>query len=477
MTSLLPSLIKLLKKVVSFLEKNLGLKVLVLPPAGVTDRPAGISDEAWFYHADDLEQNNRYKALGAGYEIMQGQYVPRYRSRTVVSESGSVQLDDPTSRPFGDKDLLLLRNDSPKYIILHEVLHFLIEQGKRKDSTVSDKERREQEKAAVSLEPNDYVGERGEAQRKKNVAFQREGYREELAINLTLIKRANELGLDFPQVQALVTTVIADERMRLGARIKELEIVRAQGGEFGKTAAQLQTSLRAAMGEAHEDRDKALRDFVPGWKLLDKLTRQGIFLMSPNYESSDPNDVLGISELYRGRLSAAQIKSIFRYRVFETHPDHNGGSAERFKKVNEAAELLQKGWPPLRSRYAGTEAQAVHARAVDLMAARLARTFGRFVGTCATVAAYCMVDEHLPWSVSRFGFDYNWTMFGLSLAAAAVSQTLPTVEEIARRGGVQALEEELRQTQNPMRQGMRSGIVRGLFIGGCYEALKIISGL
>lgn len=82
---------------------------------------------------------------------------------------------------------------------------------------------------------------------------------------------------------------------------------------------------------------------IERWGASDMLKRAfSGFKTLPQGTSTDPYSILGIQEL----SSAAEIKSAYRQRARDTHPDH-GGNEDDFKRVSVAyAELQQRGVVP-----------------------------------------------------------------------------------------------------------------------------------
>ncbi len=391
-------------------------------PANKKDRRF-YAPEAWqYFHLKQVEE--------AG-----GVFVPAYISIKVSdgdSKTPAVFLDY-SQRPFGDQDLILLRPNSLRSVVMHEFFHFLIRQEQRGSS---EAERRKWAKfeGEISFESILRIGS--------------ERFSEELAINLTLLAQRRALQLDVTSEQYLLATLQddfdryfkkADEGILYYASLNSTE------NNWLRAAEITRAKLAKSWSRYREIVDQMIQSDA-GLNVLRKINAKGLRLIDPDLKSSKPRAILGIPAGVE--IDREMLTLVFRFWALRFYPER-GGDRASFQKIVEAKDRFFDAEEESRAL---TEEDAA-------ITMRLSRFTTRLATMCAVGAAYCGFDTALPWNADFHNIDLKWDpmYFFMTIGVGLLSRNDPT------------------PPTNPVREGIKSGVVRAAVLAGCWEALKLLA--
>lgn len=423
------------------IRKEYGVVVLELP--GDDDKVgADFSSVAWIYH--HLEGKNRHQGFYLGpYLPLPAEGAPK----------GSILLFN--ERPHGEKDLIGYRRGSTRGVLLHEFAHFLIEKRRRERNGHTPFQSAEA-RLRNMLGSDDQAD--GFALGKRWAENGISALREEMRINHHLLAQRKALNLDLADVQFFLRTIRRD----IPAYLKQEKLEELSQADQAKVDA-----ILARATTEFEQKNAAFLHAHDRLRTLDGLNRKRIFLVPPDFTKTDPYRVMGV--LGNRDLSEADINAIYRYWVPSYHPDLNPekGNAE-FNRLTSAKEALKspavfmdrmaEEWGQSFRRQ--WQADLAKERAEDERAMRqLTRYLTRFVTQCAVTTAACALDHWLGGGMTE-GVS-GWPLFWANLAASF--------------WGADRDPQGHDPVKAPVREGLRSGAVRGAVVSGCAKVLELLA--
>ncbi len=388
-------------------------------------------------------------------------------------------------RPHGSTDLILFRSDPRRFVLLHEFMHHLIKEQARNAAGL-DRANWAVQKFGALYRIDQLFNNAGGITEVElletlglNTTLSENQIKEELAINMTLLRHQSELGLDLVSEQSLLTSLKRDIETYIGDAEKLIDgyfhhydtanLIRLERGL--NDARKKMKDLRARLSLQVE----AFIKENPEWNLLTKINERGVYLFDSQTDSTDSRERLGLAP--EVAIDSELLKDTFRFWSFRFHPDRNAKGAEKFKQIQSAKDdlaewltnpqaaamkrLLQVQEELLRKMH---EQQAEQARRAKNFNSHLARFGVRFATMCAAGAAYCLFDTNLPWNENFKNFDMEFFWGHFVMTALTATFTTTTDKEL-----------DSNFIKDPVKSGIKSGVIRAVGVATCWEILKVFA--
>jgi hypothetical protein len=450
--------LKTAEEMQEWLERSQGINVIVVPKT--EDSLGSVTDLArWYFQVAkrfDPELQKMVQPYAAA-------YIPPYE----VMVDSSNGLIEPGDRPHSAKPTIIVRENAfNRVVFLHEFFHHLISRAdtdrlRASSDTAFDLAQSESSRNGIkqlenfrNLAPSrilEFANEYIDNQKKK--------LREEFAVNLSLLNLAKDLHLTLRARQGLYNLLLKDFDLHLGGVLKALaEDLKNFPRETNPTEHGIFTKNVEGVVELKRELVKLTNAVLrkePQYKILLQLNAKGIFLRELNPHERDPWEVIGLGGYQTKDPEVLEL--VQKFWMGRTHPSVAGGDAEAFRLVGSAIERIHRLSNPWTLRDAFAPRRFELGDQASFQA--LAKFAAKFGAACAVGAAYCSLDQKLPWNGLYMDLE-----FGGSWMAAALGSTI--LHEAKPRGQVPALH------PHPIRTGVRQGAVIGVGLALCWELLK-----
>lgn len=421
------------------------------------------------------------------------------KTETISGEDGEKAIKSPalyigpyvSGHPFAGEPVMVFVDSEDTAYAKHELVHHLIalgHEGVLKDKVAFvtrlielDVEMEALYSSVDLTQPfvASYVGQRAEELRIEGYELEVSSlaitYEEEFLVNNLLLSHRRELGLSFLEQARLL--IINSDYLQVAKR--DLEQHRIKLREIRRDISRSEKEREAVsrliqkLNEIEQSFEKAADDMRKTYPDLDVLAHQILDEAEPDYHSSDYRTRLGLEgEL---DLTEEQIKRAYRPLVMKYHPDKRSAdpdASEKFEAYTEAFEFLIKEVngelnlddfiEEMLRRYGSSAFSNIHNSPPRPAVSYRPGGFTNWTAKAAAASASATVTGSAGLCILYGATDFTNMPFlwfaGVGAFTACLSASDPENSDKS-------------PIEKPIRNGIKSGLIRGAVVMGCATAL------